>query len=273
MTRLHRAKVPARVLLRLVLSLRFAGNRADPRSGPGDCSNGPTPSSMGLAPLLEEGTEIVAMLIFVATTHPNSVSLLRASQDVLVAPVRRRRLIAFTAALLWAPLTAATFVLRDPGGPADWLAASLFLICALLATRTVVLRGKIDARSATLILFYVAASAAANAVSFEWTPVLLGVMVSVRGAWFAILLDRRRRDSPGKSATRERAARLDERRRHCGQRVRVAGIAASLVRTAASVCVVALCYREQGRRGARLHSRGRKRRDAALHDPVVASRS
>jgi hypothetical protein len=187
LTRLHRANVPARVLLRLVLAFGLLAT-VPIHEAVQELLEWPDPVVYGARAVLEEGTEIVAMLLFVATTHANSVALLRTSQDVLVAPVRRRRLVAFTAALLWAPLTAATFVLRDPGGPADWLAASLFLICALLATRTVVLSGKADARSVNLILFYVAASAAANAVSFEWTPELLGVTVSVRGAWFAILL-------------------------------------------------------------------------------------
>jgi hypothetical protein len=187
LTRLHRAKVPVRVLLRLVLAFGLLAT-VPIHEAVQKLLEWHDPVVYGVRAVLEEGTEIVAMLLFIATMHPNSASLLRTSRDVLVAPVRRRRLIASTAALLWAPLTAATFVLRDPGGPADWLAASLLLICALLATRAVVLRGQADTRLATLILFYVAASAAANAVPFGWTPVLYGMMVSVRGVWFAILL-------------------------------------------------------------------------------------
>jgi hypothetical protein len=68
------------------------------------------------------------------------------------------------------------------------LAASLFLISALLATREAVRRGKLASRSVALVLFYLAASAAANAVAFEWDPTLLGVPVSVRGLVFALLL-------------------------------------------------------------------------------------
>lgn len=187
LTRLKRARVPARVLLRLVLAFGLLAT-VPIHEAVQELLEWRDPFIYGVRALLEEGTEIVAMLIFIAATQPNSTSLLRDSRDLLVAPVRRRRLIALMAALLWAPLTAATFVLRDPGGPADWLAALLFLTCALLATRAVVLRGKTDARSISLILFYVTASATATAVSFEWTPTLLGVTFNVRGAWFAILL-------------------------------------------------------------------------------------
>ena len=187
MVQLQRAKVTRPVVMRLVFAFGLLAT-VPLHESVQQMLEWRDPVVYGIRAMLEEGTEITAMLIFVATMHRNSVSLLRASQDLLVAPVRRRRLVALTAALLWAPLTAATFVLRNPGGSADWLAALLLLICALLATRGVVLRGTTDARSVSLILFYLAASAAANAISFEWTPAVLGVAVSVRGASFAILV-------------------------------------------------------------------------------------
>jgi hypothetical protein len=187
MVQLHRAKVTRRVLIRLVFAFGLLAT-VPLHEAVQKMLEWPDPVVYGIRAVLEEGTEITAMLIFIAAMRSNSVSLLRASRDFLVAPVRRRRLVALSAALLWAPLTAATFVLRDPGGPADWLAALLLLLCALLATRGAVLHGTTDARSVSLILFYVAASAAANAISFEWTPALFGVAVSVRGASFAILV-------------------------------------------------------------------------------------
>jgi hypothetical protein len=142
----------------------------------------------GLRAFLEEGTEIVAMLLFVAVGRTNSVSLWRSSQDFLVTLIRRRQLISLAALLLWPLLVAATFVLSRPGGSTDWLAATLFLACALLVARSGALRSKLEARELLLILFYVTASAAANAVPFNWDPVVFGTAVSVRGIAFAALM-------------------------------------------------------------------------------------
>ena len=137
---------------------------------------------------LEEGTEIVAMLIFVAVARTTSMSLLQASQDFLVALVRWRRLLTLTAVLLWPILVAATFALTRAGGPPAWLASTLLMACALLAVRAGVLRGELDPRSLVLIVFYLAASAAANAVPFTWTPDVLGITISLRGVVFAVLV-------------------------------------------------------------------------------------
>ena len=142
----------------------------------------------GLRAFLEEGTEIVATLIFVAVAQKTSTSLLRGSQDFFVALVRLRRIVTWTALLLWPVLTAATFALPQPGGPADWLASTLLLACALLALRTGVLRGGLDRRALAVIVFYVAASAAACAMKLVWSPVVLGTTVSVRGIAFALLV-------------------------------------------------------------------------------------
>jgi len=142
----------------------------------------------GLRACLEEGTEIVAMLIFVSVARTTSMSLLQASQDFLVALVRWRRLLALTALLLWPVLVAVTFALSRPGGPPAWLASTLFMACALLAVRAGMLRGELDPRSLALIVFYLAASAAANAVPFTWTPDVLGAAISLRGVVFAVLL-------------------------------------------------------------------------------------
>jgi hypothetical protein len=187
MAQLLRAKVPQRVLIRLLFAFGLLAS-VPIHEMVQEMLEWPDPVIYGVRAVLEEGTEIIAMLVFVSVTAVNSRSLLLTSQDFIVSPVYWRRLIVVSALLLWAPLTAATFVLRDPGGPADWLAATLFLMCALLAARAVALGGKLDARSVSLILFYVVASAAANAVSFEWDPMLLGGQVSVRGVVFALLL-------------------------------------------------------------------------------------
>ena len=142
----------------------------------------------GLRAMLEEGTEIVAALIFVSVGQSISASLLRGSQDFIVALVRNRRGVTLTALLLWPVLTAATFALPQPGGPADWLASTLFLGCALLAVRAGVLRGGSDWRALSLVLFYVGASATATAMKFEWHPMVLGTRVSLRGIALALLV-------------------------------------------------------------------------------------
>jgi hypothetical protein len=142
----------------------------------------------GFRASLEEGTEIVAMLIFVSVARTTSKSLLHATQDFLVAVVRWRRPLALTALTLWPILVAATFALTRPGGPPAWLASTLFMACALLAVRAAMLRGALDPRSIALIVLYLAASAAANAVPFTWTPDVLGVAVSLRGVVFALLV-------------------------------------------------------------------------------------
>jgi hypothetical protein len=141
----------------------------------------------GFRAFFEEGTELVAMLLFISVGRRNSASLWRSSQTFLVTLVRGR-LVSLTALLLMPLLVAATFVLPRPGGPADWLTATLFLACALLGARDAALRGDIEARALSLIGFYLVASAAANAVSFRWDPVVLGAAVNIRGSVFALLL-------------------------------------------------------------------------------------
>jgi hypothetical protein len=90
--------------------------------------------------------------------------------------------------LLWPALTAATFALPQPGGRADWLASTLLFGCALLALRAGVRRGGLDSRTLSVVGFYLAASAAANAVKLRWNPIVLGTTVSGRGIAFALLV-------------------------------------------------------------------------------------
>jgi len=148
----------------------------------------PNPVVYGLRAALEESTEIAAMLLFIWVLRGNSASLLRDARDLFAPLAQRRALIRAGAIVLWPGLTAATFVLPQPGGPADWLAAVLFLLCALLALRAAVLDGRMTARTKLLISFYVAASAAANAVALEWNPLVLNTPVSVRGLVLALLV-------------------------------------------------------------------------------------
>jgi hypothetical protein len=187
MQQLHRARVPGRTLSLLLLAFGLLASVAL-QERIQHSLQWDDQLVYGLRASVEEGTEIVAMLIFICVARATSTSLLRGSQDCLVALVRSRRLLVLTALLLWPMLVAATFALPRPGGPPAWLASTLFLACALLAARAGVLRGELDARSLALILFYLAASAAANAVPFRWVVGVLGVPVNLRGAVFALLV-------------------------------------------------------------------------------------
>lgn len=186
MQQLYRARAPARVLFALLLAFGLLATVSlqELMQNRLQWNNQVV---YGFRAFLEEGTEIVAMLIFVSVGRTTSTSLFRGSQDIL-AVLLRRRLVTSTAWLLWPFLLAATFVLPRPGGPADWLAATLFLACALLAVRAGALRADLDSRTLVLIAFYVAASAAAAAVSFRWDPPVLGTHVNLRGILFALLV-------------------------------------------------------------------------------------
>jgi hypothetical protein len=146
----------------------------------------PDPVVYGVRAMLEEGTEIAAMLMFIWVLRANSVAALQNSLGLFSALARRRRAIVAGGVVLWPALTALTLVLPYPGGPADWLAALLFLLCALLVIRTAVQNGTVDARSKWLIALFVSASAAANAVKVGWNPLVLGAPVSLRGVALAL---------------------------------------------------------------------------------------
>lgn len=186
MAQLRRARAPARTLGLLLLAFGLLAS-VPIHETLQNILAWRDPVIYGVRAVLEEGTEIVAMLIFVWVAHANAAALLRSSGDGLVAPVHWRRHILLAAVLLWPTLNAATFLLPAPGGPADWLASTLLLACALLVVRTSMLEGELDSRALALIAFYLAASAAANAVSFKWDPFVLGTPVSLRGIVFAVL--------------------------------------------------------------------------------------
>jgi len=121
----------------------------------------------GIRALLEEGTEIVAMLMLIGITRANSLALLASSAPETFAAIARFRApLIVVAAVLVPVLTAATFVLPYPGGPANWLASSLYLACALLVVRRFAMdRQPFTFKSGLLLLYYLAASASASALA------------------------------------------------------------------------------------------------------------
>jgi hypothetical protein len=143
----------------------------------------------GARALLEEGVEIVGMLLLVGVTRANTAALLAAEPSDAFAAVRRFRVPVLVAAFVLAPvMTAATFVLPYPGGPADWLAASVYLLCALLVVRRILLSRSSTPALVALLLFYLIASAGSNAVDLDWDPVVLDTRVGVRALFLALLL-------------------------------------------------------------------------------------
>lgn len=141
----------------------------------------------GLRAMVEEGTEILAMLLLIVATRPNSAALLAHAGEVLAVARWRTHWLA-AGALLLPVLTAATFVLPYPGGPADWLGAVVLLACALSVVRSLLLEPERPSAGPWLLLgFYVMASAATNAVPLDWDPVVLGRPVGLRGVTFMLL--------------------------------------------------------------------------------------
>jgi succinate-acetate transporter protein len=144
----------------------------------------------GARALLEEGIEIIGMLMLLGVTRSNTARMLAADRpDAFAAIARFRAPLLGTAFVLAPVMTAATYVLPYPGGPADWLAGSLYLLCALLVVRRFALSGSAPtAALVVLLLFYLVASAGSNAVDLEWDPAVLGTRVGVRGVYLALLL-------------------------------------------------------------------------------------
>lgn len=146
------------------------------------------PVLYGVRALIEEGTEVAAALIFVAVTHACTAALRASSGELLAAPVRLRGAVLWSSCFaLPAATAAAVFMQPNPTGPASWLTAALFLLCALLAARSIAL-GRDGGAARTRLLYYLAASLAANAISTGWDPEVLGRAVSLRGVTFAALL-------------------------------------------------------------------------------------
>ena len=132
----------------------------------------------GVRAFVEEGTEVAAALLLIAATSAN---LFRARAD---RRVTFDGLIRFGPPLLWCvaaavPLAATLSYLAVFRGPANWLGAAVFLLCALVAV------GRAAWVRPTT---YVLASIGANAVPVVWGPQLLGVEVNLRALCFGLLL-------------------------------------------------------------------------------------
>lgn len=137
---------------------------------------------------VEEGTELAAILLLIAATRRHPPALLEHHADTLVGVARHRSLVLLSGIVLLPPLVAATFVLPYPGGPADWLASSLYFACALLVVRRLVRAQAASAAALSLIAFYLVASLGSNAINLAWDPEVFGKEIVLRGIFVAALL-------------------------------------------------------------------------------------
>jgi hypothetical protein len=132
---------------------------------------------------LEEGTEIAAALALLAVT----------SGGTRFEPSRREPFgcfVKFAAPLLWLsiaalPLAVAATYALNLTGATNWLGATLFMSCALLASRA---SAKGDVTPLVKASLYLLASLGAIAVRPDWDPLVLGQHVNVRGLYFGGLL-------------------------------------------------------------------------------------
>lgn len=143
----------------------------------------------GVRAAIEEGTEIAALLIFVALTRANTAALARAGRSAFELIGRHGGLSIASAALLLPLLVAATFVLPYPAGPADWLASSLYFAAALLVVRGAMAGdGRSQRETLARLGLYLAASVGSNAIRYTWDPDVLGMPIALRGVLIALVL-------------------------------------------------------------------------------------
>jgi hypothetical protein len=177
---LQRARLPLRTLL-----LGFALLATVPLQQLFQAAHVTTnPWTYGALIALEEGTEIAAALVLLAVTSGGVRRFEADRPEPFVCFVR------FGAPLLWLcigalPFAVAAMYALNLTGATNWLGATLFMSCALLAWRAAA-QGDGRARAKTAV--YLLASLGAVAVRPDWDPVVLGEHVNVRGLYFGALL-------------------------------------------------------------------------------------
>lgn len=144
----------------------------------------------GARAMLEEGTEIVAMLILISVTRANTSALLRTrSPDALSFTVRLRTPLIGAGIILAPALAGATFIMPFPGGPANWLAASLYLLCALAVIRSLLIGLQEPSTGVLLLLaLYLGASVMSCFVRFTYDLTIMGTPISLRGLGICTVL-------------------------------------------------------------------------------------
>lgn len=143
----------------------------------------------GARAALEEGTELAAMLILISVARNNTRALLgKRPLCALSSASHRTELI--SAAIILAPVLAvATVMLPFPGGPADWLAACLYLLSALVIVRAVLIGQRaLTIRVSCLLGMYLVASAMSSMIRITNDLVIMDMPISVRGLFLSAIL-------------------------------------------------------------------------------------
>jgi hypothetical protein len=138
----------------------------------------------GARACLEEGTEIAGALALLAATSGGLLRI-RVGRDTFASLVWLGRPLFWLAAVAL-PSSAAMAVYFNFPGMANWLAAALFLACALLAARGAAAQREPRVLWAMALYFF--ASLGANAVRPDWDPTVLGLHLNLRGFYFGALL-------------------------------------------------------------------------------------
>lgn len=133
---------------------------------------------------LEEGTELAAALVMLSVMSGGLRHFGARRQEPFECFVRFATPLRSSCAVALPVAAAATYALNLTGA-ANWLGATLFLSCALLALRAAAEGGPAAPAKAAL---YLIASVGAIAVRPDWDPVVLGHHVSVRGIYFGTVL-------------------------------------------------------------------------------------
>ena len=123
------------------------------------------------------------MLILLSVTRANTSALLSARPpDPLGFTVHLRTSLILAGIVLVPALAGATFILPWPGGPANWLAASLYLLCALAVTRSLLIgQQALSIRVLLLLALYLGASAMSCFVHFGYDLTIMDTPISLRG--------------------------------------------------------------------------------------------
>ena len=144
----------------------------------------------GLRAAVEEGTEICAALILIGVARTNTYLSHDSNSSSVFAIAANFRSQVIVVAFVLLPLTVgASFILPYPGGPADWLAVSLYLFCALNVMHDLQTgRQRLTRAFVLLLILYIAGSAMSNAVKLGYTPSFMDVTISLRGLSLSLLL-------------------------------------------------------------------------------------
>jgi hypothetical protein len=177
---LYRARIPLRMLL-----LGFGLLATVPLQQLAQATHVTTnPWVYGALTSLEEGTEVAAALVLLAVTSGSLRHFEAGRPEPFVCFVRFGVPLLCLAFAALPVAVAATYALGLTGAT-NWVGATLFMSCALLALRAL---AQGDATALPKAAAYLLASLGAIAVRPDWDPVVLGHHVNVRGIYFGGLL-------------------------------------------------------------------------------------